>query len=92
MNMQNIPSGAADIRHMFRATPTLDDSIEVESSNNQIEFTIQELQNLNVEGKEWTCGKDLEVNDIFYIENSQPVKITELTRDDLYITVKGELV
>lgn len=90
--MQNIPSGAQDIRHMFRATPSVDVTIEVESSDNQLEFTIQELQNLNVEGKDWTCGKDLEVNDIFYIENNQPVKITQLTRNDLYITVKGMLV
>lgn len=90
-NMQNIPSGAQDIRHLFRATPTTDYTLEVESNDNILEFTIQELQNLNVEGKEWTCGKDLQVGDIFYIENNQPVKIIELTRDDLYITVKGEL-
>lgn len=92
MNMQNIPSNAMDIRHMFRATPTLDDTLEVECNDNIVQFTIQELQNLNVEGKEWTCGKDLEVGDIFYIENDKCVKITNLTRDDLYITVTGELV
>ena len=40
LNMQNIPSHALDIRHMFRATPEQTETIKCESNDDEIKLTL----------------------------------------------------
>ena len=40
MNVQNIPSHATDIRHMFRATPAKQDTVKCNSGENNITVSL----------------------------------------------------
>lgn len=40
MNMQNIPSHATDIRHSFRAQPSLDQIVDCKSTEDQVSVTL----------------------------------------------------
>ena len=46
-NMQNIPSHAGDIRHMFRATPTQQHSVAVTPVGNTLEVTLPNVYSIN---------------------------------------------
>ena len=63
-NMQNIPSHAVDIRHMFRATPQADYQLESELANNQdVEFVVDNGHKVQTQ-EGWKFVVDLCNNDV----------------------------
>lgn len=63
-NMQNIPSNATDIRHMFRATPACDQLLAMDPQDDST-YTVEVAYGLQIytpEGLTWV--KDLTVGDI----------------------------
>ena len=62
-NMQNIPSKATDIRHMFRATAAKSDIVEGKINNNLIEFRLHSCAKVTTE-KGNLCTKDLNIGDV----------------------------
>ena len=75
-NMQNIPSKLHDIRHMFRATPELTESMDI--TDNTIE--ISEIDRIEVKNKGLIYVKDIELGDIVTLHDrsaSQDFKIQQ---------------
>ena len=64
-NLQNIPSKLHDIRHMFRATPELTESMDI--TDNTIE--ISEIDRIEVKNKGLIYVKDIELGDIVTLHN-----------------------
>lgn len=63
-NMQNIPSKATDIRHMFRATAAKSDIVEGKiNDSNLIEFKLHSCAKVPTE-KGNLCTKDLNIGDV----------------------------
>ena len=60
-NMQNIPSKLHDIRHMFRATPEIEEQISLDQDNMITLFAIDKIE---VKGKGLTYAKDVQTDDI----------------------------
>lgn len=82
-NMQNIPSHATDIRHMFRATPQLDELVEVDNV-----LTISNVDSLETtEG--WKSARDIKIDDKL-ITDSEMVTVKDIqVKDFEYVLILG---
>ena len=83
VNMQNIPSHATDIRHMFRATPQVDELVEVDNV-----LTISNVDSLETtEG--WKSARDIKIDDKL-ITDSEIVTVKDIqVKDFEYILILG---
>ena len=61
-NLQNIPSHATDIRHMFRATPEVDENVEVQGNS----ITLKYYDRVETANGFVPCGK-LKASDTLYL-------------------------
>ena len=72
-NLQNIPSKHTDIRHMFRATPQIDEVVEVEDSIRLFQVDrVQVLQDDKT--SRWILAKDLKIGDVLFEEQDTCVE------------------
>ena len=86
-NLQNIPSKLHDIRHMFRATPELTESMDI--IDNTIE--ISEIDRIEVKNKGSIYAKDAEIDDIVTLHNGpthQDFKIAQKEFNETALTYK----
>lgn len=68
MNLQNIPSHAVDIRHMFRATPEQTEVLKLESTDNLV--TVELIYQDSVPTPEGLKKvKDLQFEDVVIMKN-----------------------
>lgn len=66
-NLQNIPSKKHDIRHMFRATPSLTEKEDVDDNI----IILKEIDKIEIKDKGLTYVKDVTVGDIVTLYNGQ---------------------
>ena len=79
-NLQNIPSKMHDIRHMFRATPSLDEVIDVVDN----ELTLMNSDSLPVEGKGYIKASEISSGDIIETEDEVSAIVTSVEPIDQY--------
>lgn len=76
--MQNIPSHALDIRHMFRATPSTDEVVEVKDDT----IMLSGCDSIET-STGWKHAADLRVNDVLITADSnERVNISQISIDD----------
>jgi len=96
-NMQNIPSHALDIRHMFRATPEYKEQIEGQLIGDDLEFTLSKFDTIEIKDKGQTKVYDLEPEMITFLKDettSIPYKIVKIQKhtqnpSQVYIYLKS---
>lgn len=80
-NMQNIPSHATDIRHMFRATSEQIEKIQVDAEDNVIEFAISAVDSvLTSEG--FKLATELNIGDILDTTKDKIKSLLSITNLD----------
>ena len=76
-NAQNIPSKAHDIRHLFRATPELIESVDIAD---KVKLFV--IDSLNVDGVGWTKVRDLTLGQCVVTNSSQSLRIESISDPD----------
>lgn len=85
MNLQNIPSGADDIRHMFRATPEQHITIESNCIDDTIDFTLINTYSVKLSTGEYIKVRDLKIQDVIVVNKDKSIchlKITNIVDDE----------
>ena len=78
-NLQNIPSHATDIRHMFRATPEVDENVEVQGNS----ITLKYYDRVETADGFVPCGK-LKASDTLYLtDDSDQTHIVAVQNVDI---------
>lgn len=86
-NCQNIPSHATDIRHMFRATPEVDENVEVQGNS----ITLKYYDRVETADGFVPCGK-LKVSDTLYLTDDSnqthivAVQAVNIDNDNVTVT------
>lgn len=84
-NLQNIPSHATDIRHMFRATPRQEEFRDTNSDN---EIKLKSFERLQLSSGEFTDCSDIKVGDIIQTDTGH-AKIINICGDtDIVFTLE----
>lgn len=84
-NVQNIPSHALDIRHMFRATPEQTEVVNLAEEGNKITITLSKWDSVPTVNNTKIQVNDLKEYDIVILrENGIPVesRVTSITKED----------
>ena len=85
-NLQNIPSHATDIRHMFRATPEVDENVEVQGNS----ITLKYYDRVETADGFVPCGK-LKASDTLYLmddsDQTHIVAVQNVNIDNDNVTV-----
>lgn len=84
-NLQNVPSHATDIRHMFRATPQKDEIIDVEGKDSLLDILLFQADSLQKGDGTFVMVKDLQIGEKveFEGENSQLYNLELLSKSGL---------
>lgn len=85
LNLQNIPSHADDIRHMFRATPEQHTTVESIDSENSIQFKLNNTYSIKLIDGKFKKVRDLTIGDAFttmFESNSVTLQIIKIEEDE----------
>lgn len=93
MNLQNIPSHALDIRHMFRATPEQTEVLKLESADNLV--TVKLIYQDSVPTPDGLKKvKDLQIEDVVIMKNGTTeiqTKVQSIVKDKGKATIQLEV-
>ena len=93
MNLQNIPSHALDIRHMFRATPEQTEVLKLESADNLV--TVKLIYQDSVPTPDdLKKVKDLQIEDVVIMKNGTTeiqTKVQSIVKDKGKATIQLEV-
>lgn len=84
-NLQNIPSHADDIRHMFRATPEQHTTVESIDSEDSIQFKLNNTYSIKLIDGKFKKVRDLTIGDAFttmFESNSVTLQIIKIEEDE----------
>lgn len=84
-NLQNIPSHADDIRHMFRATPEQYMTVESIDSEDSIQFKLNNTYSIKLIDGKFKKVRDLTIGDAFttmFESNSVTLQIIKIEEDE----------
>ena len=84
-NLQNIPSGADDIRHMFRATPEQHITIESNCIDDTIDFTLINTYSVKLSTGGYIKVRDLKIQDVIVVNKDKSIcqlKIMNIVDDE----------
>lgn len=93
-NMQNIPSHATDIRHMFRATAESIEFVDCIYNGETIYITLDNYDKIRLQSGNFTNVVDLKVRDYTYLQSNSQVlaEIVEINKHLKDITIGMKVV